>query len=153
MRKRERRLPATATGEAEETCCWIRNLHREAESFSADLGIVHGAAQLYEAVTASMGAPDILVNNAGTIYREAAEDHNLESWMQVLQVNLTSVFELSQLAGRAMLARGAGKIINIVSLLSFQGGVRVPSYAASKGGFGPVDQGSCQRVAGDAMCR
>jgi 2-deoxy-D-gluconate 3-dehydrogenase len=74
------------------------------------------------------------VNNAGTIYRETAEQHNLERWMQVLQVNLTSVFELCQLAGREMLKQGQGKIINIASLLSFQGGIRVPSYAASKGG-------------------
>ena len=119
---------------AEETAEKIRGLGREAHSFSAELSKPEAAGELFEAVAAKMGAPHILVNNAGTIYREAAETHNLESWMQVLQVNLTSVFELCQLAGQQMLKRGQGKIINVASLLSFQGGIRVPSYAASKGG-------------------
>jgi 2-deoxy-D-gluconate 3-dehydrogenase len=81
------------------------------------------------------GRVDILVNNAGTIYRDAAVDTTLESWEQVLQVNLTSVFQLSQLLAKDVFARaGKGKIVNIASLLSFQGGIRVPAYAASKGG-------------------
>ena len=74
------------------------------------------------------------MNNAGTIYREPAENHDPQEWATVLQVNLTSVFRLCQLAGRTMLDRRQGKIINIASLLSFQGGIRVPAYAASKGG-------------------
>jgi 2-deoxy-D-gluconate 3-dehydrogenase len=81
-----------------------------------------------------MGAPDVVVNNAGTIYREPAENHELGAWMNVIQVNLNSVFRLCQLAGQNMLERRRGKIINIASLLSFQGGIRVPAYAASKGG-------------------
>ena len=66
-------------------------------------------------------------DNAGMIYREAAEDYDTQAWMTVLQVNLNSVFRLCQLAGRAMLERRQGKIINIASLLSFQGGIRVPA--------------------------
>ena len=81
-----------------------------------------------------MGVPDILVNNAGMIYREPAETCDTQAWMTVLQVNLNSVFRLCQLAGRSMLERRQGKIINIASLLSFQGGIHVPAYAASKGG-------------------
>ena len=81
-----------------------------------------------------MGAPDILVNNAGMIHRNTAESFESAAWSTVLQVNLTSVFRLSQLAGTEMLKRGSGKIINVASLLSFQGGIRVPAYAASKGG-------------------
>ncbi len=81
-----------------------------------------------------MGFPDILVNNAGMIHREPAESHDAQAWMNVLQVNLNSVFRLCQLAGHAMLEQQQGKIINIASLLSFQGGIRVPAYAASKGG-------------------
>jgi 2-deoxy-D-gluconate 3-dehydrogenase len=81
-----------------------------------------------------MGAPEILVNNAGMIYREPAENYDTQAWMTVLQVNLTSVFRLCQLAGRSMLERRRGKIVNIASLLSFQGGIRVSAYAASKGG-------------------
>lgn len=119
---------------AEETSQKVRALGRSSESFACDLGTPEGADILYEAVSAAMGAPDILVNNAGMIYRAAAENYEPHVWMQVLQVNLNSVFLLSQLAGRSMLERRQGKIINIASLLSFQGGIRVAAYAASKGG-------------------
>src|SRR6201987_5805687 len=119
---------------AEETSEAIRALGQNSRSVAADLSQPEGADRLYEALLASMGSPDILVNNAGTIYREPAEDHDLQAWMTVVQVNLNSVFRLSQLAGRSMLERRQGKIINIASLLSFQGGIRVPAYAASKGG-------------------
>ncbi len=117
-----------------ETTQKIRALGQKSESFACDLGTPDGASILYEAVSAAMGAPDILVNNAGMIYRAAAESYAAQAWMQVLQVNLNSVFLLCQLAGRAMLERKQGKIINIASLLSFQGGIRVSAYAASKGG-------------------
>jgi 2-deoxy-D-gluconate 3-dehydrogenase len=119
---------------AEETSEAIRALGHKSQSFAADLSQPDGADRLYEAVSSAMGSPDILVNNAGTIYREPAEDHDLQAWMTVVQVNLNSVFRLSQLAGRSMLERRQGKIVNIASLLSFQGGIRVPAYAASKGG-------------------
>jgi 2-dehydro-3-deoxy-D-gluconate 5-dehydrogenase len=119
---------------AEETSEKIRQMGRVSQSFAADLCNPSGAHALYEAVSAAMGAPDILVNNAGTIYRDAAENYDEQEWMNVLQVNLNSVFQLCQLAGRSMLEQRQGKIINIASLLSFQGGIRVPAYAASKGG-------------------
>ena len=119
---------------AHETSEHIRSLGRESQSFAADLSKPDGADSLYDAVEAAMGEPEILVNNAGTIYRDTAENFDMQPWMTVLQVNLNSVFRLCQLAGRAMLARQQGKIINIASLLSFQGGIRVPAYAASKGG-------------------
>ena len=122
------RRPADATVEH------IRTLGLSATSFSADLSEQEGPDWLFQAVTASMGAPSILVNNAGMIYREAAENYPTEAWMNVLQVNLNSVFRLCQLVGMEMLEAKSGKIINIASLLSFQGGVRVPAYAASKGG-------------------
>lgn len=119
---------------ASETCERIRALGVEAQAFSADLAIPEGAAELFEAVQAGVGAPDILVNNAGMIHREAAADFDAEHWNEILQVNLTSAFRLCQLAAREMLKRGRGKIVNIASLLAFQGGIRVPAYAASKGG-------------------
>ena len=112
----------------------VRSLGRTAESFTSDLSTSDGADTLYAAVTASMDAPEILVNNAGMIHRDAAENFDAEAWMNVIQVNLNSVFRLSQLAGRVMLQKGHGKIINIASLLAFQGGIRVPAYAAAKGG-------------------
>ena len=106
-----------------------------AASFQADLSTTTGAQSLFDAVLARYGRVDILINNAGTILRNAAEDTSLEDWQQVLQVNLTSVFQLSQLAARNMISRNQpGKIVNIASLLAFQGGIRVPAYAASKGG-------------------
>jgi 2-dehydro-3-deoxy-D-gluconate 5-dehydrogenase len=119
---------------AEETSSTIRALGSESHSFAADLSEPEGADALYEQVLATMGAPHIVVNNAGTIYREPAEHHDLQAWMTVLQVNLNSVFRLCQLAGRPMLERRQGKIINVASLLSFQGGIRVAAYSASKGG-------------------
>ena len=78
---------------------------------------------------------DILVNNAGTIERAPAAEHSLESWDRVLEVDLSSQFALSQAVGRGMLDRGAGKIIFTASLLSFQGGINVPGYAAAKSGL------------------
>lgn len=106
-----------------------------AAAFQADLGETTGAEKLFTEVKQRFRRVDILINNAGTIHRDAAEDFRLEDWQRVLQVNLTSVFQLSQLVGRDLLSRKTGgKIINIASLLSFQGGIRVPAYAASKGG-------------------
>jgi 2-dehydro-3-deoxy-D-gluconate 5-dehydrogenase len=120
------RRAATETAEA---------IGAKASAFRADLGSTTGAEDLFAQVLATYGKVDILVNNAGTIHRDAAVDTTLDSWQQVLQVNLTSVFQLSQLVARDIISRDAtGKIINIASLLSFQGGIRVPAYAASKGG-------------------
>src|SRR4029079_18000355 len=78
---------------------------------------------------------DVLVNNAGTIRRKPAAEHGDEDWDDVLEVNLTAHFVLSREIGKLMLERGAGKIVFIASLLSFQGGINVPGYAASKGGI------------------
>ncbi len=104
-------------------------------AFQADLSLPTAAPALVEAVLERYGRIDILVNNAGMITRGASVETTLEDWNQVLQVNLGSVFQLAQLAARDMIARKAsGKILNIASLLSFQGGLRVPAYAASKGG-------------------
>jgi 2-deoxy-D-gluconate 3-dehydrogenase len=132
----------------EETVAKIRILGRRAESITSDLSESQGAKKLFEAVEASTGAPDILVNNAGMIYRQPAVDYDAQQWMNVMQVNLNSVFLLCQLAGRRMLERGEGKIINIASLLSFQGGIRVPAYAASKGGLAQMTKALANEWAG-----
>jgi 2-dehydro-3-deoxy-D-gluconate 5-dehydrogenase len=122
-----------------ETGATIEHEGGHAANFKADLSDPQGAERLFQQVIDKFGRIDILVNNAGMILREDAVNVPLDDWQKVLQVNLTSVFQLSQLAGRDMISRGApGKIINIASLLSFQGGIRVPAYAASKGAVAQV---------------
>jgi len=121
------------TRPAEETCRKIEGLGRRGAAIKADLARPSGAQELFEKAR-SFAAIDILVNNAGTIRRAAAHQFSLEDWDTVLQVNLRSVFQLSQLAGREWIeGKKPGKIVNIASLLAFQGGITVPAYAASKG--------------------
>jgi len=134
------RRAATETAEA---------IGAQAAAFQADLSSTEGAQQLFAEVVAKFGHVDILINNAGMILRDVAENFSLEAWQEVLQVNLTSVFQLSQLAGRDMIRRNApGKIVNIASLLSFQGGIRVPAYAASKGGVAQLTKALANEWAG-----
>ena len=116
------------------TCEAITTLGRRGVSITGDLSDRQTPARLIEETLNHFGRLDILVNNAGTIRRAPAVDYSEEEWDTVIQVNLSSVFSLSKLAGRHMIEQGGGKILNIASLLSFQGGITVPAYAASKGG-------------------
>jgi 2-deoxy-D-gluconate 3-dehydrogenase len=116
------------------TCTAVGNAGRKALALTGDLGDKETPRRLVEKTIAHFGQLDILVNNAGTIRRAAATEYSEEDWAAVIEVNLSSVFRMAQLAGRHMIERGGGKILNIASLLSFQGGVTVPAYAASKGG-------------------
>lgn len=100
---------------------------------TADLSDPQAAGRLVDKAVAALGQIDILVNNAGIIRRAPAADYGDAEWDEVIEVNLSSVFRLSRAAARGMLERRSGKIINIASLLSFQGGIRVPAYAAAKG--------------------
>jgi 2-dehydro-3-deoxy-D-gluconate 5-dehydrogenase len=95
-------------------------------------------AMLVKETVLRFGSIDILVNNAGIIRRAPAAEYSEEDWLALIDVNLSSVFRLTQHAGRHMLAQGSGKIINIASLLTFQGGILVPAYAAAKGGVGQL---------------
>jgi 2-dehydro-3-deoxy-D-gluconate 5-dehydrogenase len=99
---------------------------------AGELGHVDVPARVVAAVEAELGPIDILVNCAGTIRRAEAEVFSEEDWSTVMSINLDAVWRLSQAVGRGMLTRGGGKIVNIASLLSFQGGIRVPAYTASK---------------------
>jgi len=91
-----------------------------------------------EKVTADFPVIDILLNNAGTLLRKPAAEHPDEFWDEIIEINLNSQFVLSREIGKRMVERGRGKIIFTASLLTFQGGVTVPSYAASKGGIGQL---------------
>jgi 2-deoxy-D-gluconate 3-dehydrogenase len=107
-------------------------------ALAGDVGDAEVCARLVEETVQHFGNIDILVNNAGIIRRAPAAEHSEEDWKAVIDVNLSSVFRLTQHAGRHMLAQGSGKIVNIASLLTFQGGITVPSYAAAKGGVGQL---------------
>jgi 2-deoxy-D-gluconate 3-dehydrogenase len=118
----------------DSTCEIVKDAGRRALAVVGDLSDKETPRRLVSRVLEEFGRLDILVNNAGTIRRSPAAEYSEEDWASVIEVNLSAVFRLSQLAGRHMTERGSGKIINIASLLSFQGGVNVPAYAASKGG-------------------
>ncbi len=124
----------SAVGEAVEAAG--RNFHGYACDFS-------DRAALYDfvgKVKADGHQVDILVNNAGTILRKPAAEHPDEFWDKVIEVNLNAQFVISREFGKDMVARGSGKIIFTASLLTFQGGITVPGYAASKGGIGQLTQ-------------
>ncbi|MEW5926137.1 MAG: 2-dehydro-3-deoxy-D-gluconate 5-dehydrogenase KduD [Gemmatimonadota bacterium] len=116
----------------DETAAFVRASGREAWQVEADLADRAATLAMADEAERLAGRIDILVNNGGTIRRHPAVDHPLEEWDLVLRTNLDSVFLLSQRLGRGMVERGAGKIVNVASLLSFQGGITVPGYAASK---------------------
>ncbi len=121
---------------AEDTAAAIRDLGRRALIVSADLSSIAPVQRIVDETVAGLGGLDILVNNAGIIRRADAVDFTEEDWDAVVDTNLKSVFFLCQAAGRHMIAKGRGRIINIASMLTFQGGIRVPSYTASKSGIG-----------------
>jgi 2-deoxy-D-gluconate 3-dehydrogenase len=117
------------------TCDEVRAAGRKTFYFSADLADSNSCSGLIEKTISEFGSIDILVNNAGMIRRAPATEYPAEFWNELIAVNLTAVFHLSQLAARHMIERDrGGKILNIASLLSFQGGILVPAYAAAKGG-------------------
>ena len=112
----------------------IQALGRRAAWIKADLGDQPDHGRIVAEIVSRLGALHVLVNNAGIIRRANAIDFTEADWDAVLDVNLKAVFFLSQAAARHMIPAGGGKIINIASMLSFQGGIRVPSYTASKSG-------------------
>ncbi len=116
----------------DETVAAIERLGRKAVPVTADLGDESALDGVVDTVVNALGGVDILINNAGIIRRTPAADHASEDWHAVLDLNLNSVFFLCQLAGRQMIKQGSGKIINIASMLSYQGGINVPGYTASK---------------------
>ena len=133
---------------AERTVASVRAVGRRSLGLRADLADKRSHAPLIETSVRELGRLDVLVNNAGLIRRAPAEQYSDDDWQTLIDVNLSAVFRLSQLAGRLMLEQGSGKILNIASLLAFQGGVRVPAYAASKGGVAQLTKALANEWAG-----
>ena len=126
-----RRTPA-------ETEAAVLGLKRRLHFIAADLVSTAPIAGVVEETLGVMGRLDVLVNNAGVISRAAALEVTEADWDRVLNVDLKSAFFLAQSAARRMAASGGGKIINVVSMLSFQGGIRVPAYTAAKSGLAGI---------------
>ncbi len=133
------------------TCEAVLKTDRAALAVTGDLANPETPRKLIDAVLERFERLDILVNNAGTIRRAPAVDYSEDDWAKVIQVNLSAVFRLSQLAGRKMIEQGGGKIVNIASLLSFQGGITVPAYAAAKGGVAQLTKALANEWAGKGI--
>ncbi|MDQ0839272.1 2-deoxy-D-gluconate 3-dehydrogenase [Sphingomonas faeni] len=129
-------IAAVGRTPAVETVEKVRALGRRAEVVSADLSTIEPVQRVVDETVGKLGGLDILINNAGIIRRADAVDFTEQDWDAVVDTNLKSVFFLCQAAGRHMIGQGSGKIVNIASMLTFQGGIRVPSYTASKSGIG-----------------
>ena len=127
-------LHASEKANADAARDLARDCGVRAFAVAADLAHRDAPDRLVAEAAAALGHIDILVNNAGIIRRADAVEYSDTDWDDVLMVDLSSVFRLCRAAGRGMLERGSGKIINIASMLTFQGGTRVPAYAAAKGG-------------------
>jgi len=130
-------IVSTSRRAAPETKAQVEKLGRRFLGIEADLGTTAPIGGIVEQSLA-FGGLDILVNNAGIIRRADSVEFSEEDWNAVIDTNLKSAFFLAQAAGKHMIAKGRGKIINIASMLSFQGGIRVPSYTASKSGLAGI---------------
>jgi 2-deoxy-D-gluconate 3-dehydrogenase len=129
----------------------VEALGRTFKAYQADFSNRDSLYAFIKQLKADFPRIDILVNNAGTILRNPAAEHSDEFWDEVLEVNLSSQFILSREIGSAMLAQGSGKIIFTASLLSFQGGINVPGYAASKGGIARLTMALANEWAGKGV--
>ena len=129
----------------------VRALGQKFFPFACDMKNRAESTALAKKVLAEVGTVDILVNNAGTIRRENIADYSLADWDEVIEVNLTAPFILTQDFGKPMLERGEGKVIFISSLLSYQGGIRVPAYTASKSGIAGLVKAFANEWAGKGV--
>ena len=128
-------IVSVALSDSDDTVAKVQALGRRAHAISADLTSIEPVERVVQEALDAMGRIDILVNNAGLIRRADAVDFTEADWDLVMNINLKTVFFMSQAVARLFIKQGdGGKIINIASMLSFQGGIRVPSYTASKSG-------------------
>lgn len=126
-------------------------LDREFKAYAADFSKRQAVYKFVRQVTADFPVIDILVNNAGTIRRNPAVEHSDEYWDEVIETDLNAQFILSREIGKRMVERGSGKIIFTASLLSFQGGITVPGYAAAKGAIGQLTKALANEWAGKGV--
>jgi 2-deoxy-D-gluconate 3-dehydrogenase len=129
-------IALVARSDASETVQLVEGVGRRCVTITADLSTIEPCERIVAETLAGLGRLDILVNNAGIIRRDDALDFTEDDWDAVVDTNLKTPFFLSQAAGRHMAEHGGGSIINIASMLTFQGGIRVASYTASKSGVG-----------------
>lgn len=131
----------------------LRSKGFDAAGIRCDLSDEQAVAQTFDKALSTLGGKlDIMVNNAGIQRRHPSEEFPMEDWDAVINVNLRSVFQLCQLAGRNMLKNGGGKIINLASMLSYFGGFTVPAYAAAKGGVAQLTKALSNEWAGKGIC-
>jgi 2-dehydro-3-deoxy-D-gluconate 5-dehydrogenase len=121
-----------------ETAAKVEAMGRRFVAIDANLSTIEPVERIVTETVEGLGRIDILVNNAGLIRRADAVAFSEKDWDDVMNVNIKAAFFMAQAAGKRMIAQGAGKIINIASMLSFQGGIRVPSYTASKSGIAGI---------------
>ena len=129
----------------------VNAVGRNFKGYACDFGNRPALYQYISLVKSDFSKIDILVNNAGTIIRTPAVEHSDESWDNVVEINMSAQFILTREIGKEMVARGEGKIIFTASLLTFQGGILVPGYAASKGGVGQLTMAFANEWAGKGV--
>ena len=138
-----------ASGSAIEAA--VRDLGRQFYPYQCDFADRQSLYTFIRQVKDAHGTPDILINNAGTILRNPAAEHSDEYWDRVIEINQSAQFILAREFGRDMISRGSGKIIFTASLLTFQGGITVPGYAASKGAIGQLTMALSNEWAGKGV--
>jgi 2-deoxy-D-gluconate 3-dehydrogenase len=141
-------VSAAMEAEGSQVGAKIAALRRKFQAYACDLGDRAAVYALIEKVKRECAPIDILVNNAGTVMRKAAVDFPDEYWDRTIEIDLNAQWVLAREFGRDMLARGSGKVIFTASLLSFQGGITVPAYAAAKGGVAQLTKALANEWAG-----
>lgn len=144
-------VSATLEATGSEVGQRVRALGRRFWSYNCDFSDRRALYGFLQELKSAHPRVDILINNAGTILRKPATEHPDEYWDQVIEINQTAQFVLSREIGRGMVARGSGKIIFTASLLTFQGGITVPGYAASKGAIGQLTKALANEWAGTGV--
>jgi 2-deoxy-D-gluconate 3-dehydrogenase len=144
-------IVAVSSGNSAQTIQAVGALGRKAQHIQTDLSKADSLEGVVQQAIGCFGKIDILINNAGIIRRTPAVEHSRQDWYDVLDLNLNSAFFLCQLVGKHMLERGSGKIINIASMLTYQGGINVPGYTASKHAIAGITKALANEWAGKGV--